>query len=85
MSEFKFATDSESGVISAASFEAACRQLDAMVQDSDGGVGWVEDADGFRYETEGQDLVEDIGGGYHEAADGTVIADGQAADDAASR
>lgn len=73
MSEFRFATDSESGVIVADSFEAACRKLDAMVQDSDGGFGWVEDADGSRYETEGQDLVDDIGGGYFEAADGTVI------------
>ena len=67
MTAYKFATDSECGTIDAESFEAACRKLDAMVTDSDCGSGWVEDADGFRYETEGE--ATDIGNGHSEAAD----------------
>ena len=50
--EYKFATDSETGTITAANFDAACRQLDAMIEGSDGGFGWVEDVDGSRYEIE---------------------------------
>lgn len=73
MTAYKFATDSECGTINAASFEDACRKLDAMVLGSDGGTGWVEDTDGFRYETEGEDMVESVGDGCFEAADGTVV------------
>jgi hypothetical protein len=74
MKQFKFATDSGFGTIEADTFEAACRKLDAMVGPSDaGGVGVVEDEDGYRYETTGEDGVEDIGGGFCESADGTVI------------
>ncbi len=47
---FKFATDSESGLITAIDFDDACRQLDEMVG-SDVGWGWVEDTEGRRYET----------------------------------
>lgn len=73
MTAYKFATDSESGTIEAASFDEARGMLDAMVTDTDGGFGWVEDVDGFRYETTGEATVDDIGNGYFEAADGTVI------------
>jgi len=50
--EFKFATDSETGTISAGNFVAACGQLDQMLTDEAveaGAWGWVEDVDGFRY------------------------------------
>lgn len=50
---YKFATDSESGTITAIDFTDARRQLDEMVPASaiaDGAWGWVEDQDGHRYE-----------------------------------
>jgi hypothetical protein len=72
MTAYKFATESEVGTIEETTFEAACRKLDAMIGDA-GGFGWVEDADGYRYETTGEDGVDDIGGGFCESADGTVI------------
>lgn len=53
MNSYKFAADSEVGTIEAASFAAACEKLDAMISASavaDGAWGWVEDADGERYE-----------------------------------
>jgi len=52
-SGYPFATDSESGTISAIDFADACQQLDAMVPAKaieDGAFGWVEDTDGERYE-----------------------------------
>lgn len=73
MSSYKFATDSETGTLEADTFEAACRLLDSMVEDSDCGHGWVEDTDGYRYETDGEATVEDIGNGFYEAGEGTVI------------
>lgn len=51
---YRFATDAETGAIMAQSFEAACEQLKAMVTDSDGGWGWVQDHDGYRYEVEAE-------------------------------
>jgi len=53
MTQYAFATDSESGHIEATSFAAACEKLDHMVSEqaiADGGWGWVEDVDGERYE-----------------------------------
>jgi hypothetical protein len=52
MNDYKFATDGEMGIIEAANFESAKDQLEAMVADTDGGSGWVEDLDGDRYEIE---------------------------------
>jgi hypothetical protein len=52
MKKYKFATDSESGIIEAISWDDACQQLDAMLPDAaidNGGWGWVEDVDGNRY------------------------------------
>jgi len=51
--EFPFATDSESGELTATSFGDAKKQLQKMVSDeciADGAWGWVEDANGDRYE-----------------------------------
>lgn len=50
--EYKFATDSEHGSIMARDFAEAKMQLDKMLQDCDGGFGWVEDHDGERYESQ---------------------------------
>jgi len=50
--EFRFATDSEQGSIMARDFTEAKAMLAAMVEDSDGGSGWVEDKDGYRFECE---------------------------------
>ena len=50
--EYRYATDGEMGVITAADFSDACRKLDAMFSPAilaDGGFGWVEDHDGERY------------------------------------
>lgn len=50
--EYHYATDAESGTIHAASYQAACDALDAMLTDeaiADGAWGWVEDVDGERY------------------------------------
>jgi hypothetical protein len=50
--EYRFATDSEVGVIAAADFEAACQQLSDMVPRvaiDDGAWGWVENTDGRRF------------------------------------
>lgn len=46
---YDYATDSETGTLYAADFDAACDQLEAMVGGADGGSGWVEDVDGYRY------------------------------------
>ena len=49
---YRYATDSDSGTIYAEDFDAACEQLDAMFTPqilADGGSGWVEDGDGYRY------------------------------------
>ena len=46
---YKFATDSEHGTIMARDFTEAKMELDKMLQDCDGGFGWVEDHDGERY------------------------------------
>lgn len=51
--EYRFATDAETGTIDAASYDEACRILDAMLTDeaiAEGAWGWVEDADGYRYQ-----------------------------------
>jgi len=51
--EFPFATDSESGELTATSFEDAKKQLQEMVTPAcvaDGAWGWVENVDGDRYE-----------------------------------
>ena len=50
--EFRFATDSEQGSIMARDFTEAKAMLAAMIEDSDGGSGWVEDKDGYRFECE---------------------------------
>lgn len=47
---FKFATDSEHGVIVAHNFDEAKEMLQDMLVEADGGWGWVEDADGVRFE-----------------------------------
>lgn len=50
--KFAFATDSETGHITAENFGDACEQLDAMFTPeiiADGGFGWVQDTDGYRY------------------------------------
>ena len=49
---YKFATDSETGTITADSFDAACEQLKQMIPATaiaDGAFGWVEDVDGERF------------------------------------
>ena len=49
--EFVFKTDSESGKLTAKSYEDACEQLRTMVGDdyeATGAWGWVEDQDGNR-------------------------------------
>lgn len=50
---YKFATDSESGSFQAKDFAHACARLDAMIADTEGGFGWVQDHDGYRYEVAG--------------------------------
>jgi len=50
--EFRFATDSETGTIHAETFDAACHKLDEMLTEvalENGAWGWVEDGDGERY------------------------------------
>ena len=50
--EFRFSTDSETGTISAETFDSACGKLDQMLTDEAveaGAWGWVEDVDGDRY------------------------------------
>lgn len=50
---FAFATDSESGYLSAKDFSDACQQLSRLVPAvvvKNGGWGWVEDQDGSRFE-----------------------------------
>lgn len=50
---FAFATDSESGFIEAATFEAACEVLKTSVPDAavdNGGWGWVRNEDGQLFE-----------------------------------
>ena len=50
--EYDYATDSETGTITARDFAEACRKLDKMVTPEaihDGGWGWVEDINGQRY------------------------------------
>ena len=52
-SEYRFATDSESGTLQAGSFADAKRQLRAMLPPAavaDGGFGWVADHNGDRFE-----------------------------------
>jgi hypothetical protein len=50
---FRFATDGESGILYAVDFADACDRLRKMLPPSviaDGGWGWVEDHDRYRYE-----------------------------------
>jgi hypothetical protein len=50
--EYQYCTDGDSGILYAEDFDAACEQLDAMFTPAviaDGGTGWVQDADGYRY------------------------------------
>ena len=49
---YRFATDDESGTLTAANWADACRQLDAMFSPAviaDGGWGWIENTDGTRH------------------------------------
>lgn len=49
--QYQFCTDSESGTLSAATYQDACEQLAEMVSPDavqNGGWGWVEDHDGSR-------------------------------------
>ena len=51
--EYKFATDSESGVMVARDFSEAKMMLADRLTDevvADGAFGWVEDLDGYRHE-----------------------------------
>lgn len=51
--EYKFATDSEQGVMVARDFTEAKMMLADMLTDevlADGAFGWVEDLDGYRHE-----------------------------------
>lgn len=50
--EYKFATDSASGVMVARDFTEAKQMLSDRLSDEvleDGGFGWVEDLDGYRH------------------------------------
>ena len=51
--EYKFATDSEQGVMVARDFTEAKKMLADRLTDevlADGAFGWVEDLDGYRHE-----------------------------------
>lgn len=57
VSYFKFATDSEHGLIAAGSFRTAKVYLEFMVTEEaidNGGWGWVEDEYGTRYQIGGE-------------------------------
>jgi len=47
--EYRFATDSEQGSIMARDFTEAKQMLCDKIDDTDGGEGWVEDQDGYRF------------------------------------
>ncbi len=53
MTQYKFATDSQMGLIEAACWNDACQFLHDLVPDhaiDNGGWGWVENEDGELYE-----------------------------------
>ena len=47
--QYRFATDSEQGSIMARDFIEAKQMLRDKIDDTDGGEGWVEDKDGYRF------------------------------------
>lgn len=47
--EYRFVADSEQGLIMARDFTEAKQMLRDKIDDTDGGEGWVEDQDGYRF------------------------------------